>query len=256
MAKSKVINSHTILCAFLTILLFCFILLVQEQTSALQPTLTLAQNPTATPTLSIEERIALIEKWQAEAEKRLEQPQKDVWDKIESVSGLVSGGVIALVGIFFTYFYQERQRQSAVQQKQQEIAILQVQTVQSFMPQLQSKDERAIEAALLAIAALGNTDLATKLAELFRSKGAVMALSKIGRSKPGDSQKVLLPLASLLRDESSDVRKAAAKALGQLADPTATQYLIEALRDIDDGVRQAAAEALGRLGYSQENQAG
>lgn len=49
------------------------------------------------------------------------------------------------------------------------------------MPQLQSSDPRAIEAALLSISAL-DSKLATDLATLFRSPGAVSALSKIASS--------------------------------------------------------------------------
>src|SRR5207249_1860121 len=62
------------------------------------------------------------------------------------------------------------------------LSVLQVQTIQGFMPQLQSGNEKAVEAALLAISALGNSNLATDLASLYQTEGAVAALSKIATS--------------------------------------------------------------------------
>jgi hypothetical protein len=247
------INQEVSLRNWLLIFIFSFLCAVLPQTqvtanTAITPTP--APTPLITPTPSLEERAQSLEKWrQEEIQRNRELPQKDIWDKINSISGLVSGGIIALVGIFFTFMYQERQRQSTDQRKQQELAILQAQTVQSFLPQLQSEDERAVEAALLAIAALGNTELATKLAELFRRKASVSALYKIGRASSQGAEKVLPTLVLLLQDESHDVRRAAAEALGQLANSQAVPALMETLRDESDDVRRAAAEALGKIGY-------
>ena len=50
------------------------------------------------------------------------------------------------------------------------------------MPQLQSGQPREVEAALLAITALGNAQLATELAAIYRTEGAISALSKIASS--------------------------------------------------------------------------
>lgn len=47
----------------------------------------------------------------------------------------------------------------------------------------------------------------------------------------------------------SDVRRAAATALGRFGDPQALPELITALKDPNPGVRQAAAVALGRIGH-------
>ena len=50
-----------------------------------------------------------------------------------------------------------------------------------------------------------------------------------------------------LRDEYSGVRKAAAKALGDIGDSRAVEPLIQTLRDKDSDVRKAAAEALEKI---------
>ena len=52
------------------------------------------------------------------------------------------------------------------------------------------------------------------------------------------------PLIAALKDENSDVRQAAAKALGKIGDPRAVEPLIDALQDKEWFVRRTAAEAL------------
>ncbi|MCI0410227.1 MAG: HEAT repeat domain-containing protein, partial [Acidobacteria bacterium] len=55
-------------------------------------------------------------------------------------------------------------------------------------------------------------------------------------------------LLQALRDKDSDVRRAAAHALGAVRERAALEPLLEALRDEHSGVREAAAQALGNLG--------
>ena len=62
------------------------------------------------------------------------------------------------------------------------------------------------------------------------------------------STSAVLPLIDALKDEDSDVRWAAASALGTIGDASAAEALIEALRDKDLEVRQKVTEALGTLG--------
>jgi hypothetical protein len=124
--------------------------------------LTASPSPTLppTPTLSTEQRLAKLE-------DAIERPQKDIWDKLSAISGLITGGVIAIVGALITLLYNIWQQRSEKTLKQGELAVSQMNTIQSFMPQLQSGDPKAIQAALLAIGGLGNKDLAAKLAALF-----------------------------------------------------------------------------------------
>ena len=54
-------------------------------------------------------------------------------------------------------------------------------------------------------------------------------------------------LVAALKDENSDVRRAAAKALVKIGAP-AVEPLVAALKDEDSSVRSAAVEVLGKLG--------
>ena len=60
------------------------------------------------------------------------------------------------------------------------------------------------------------------------------------------------PLIAALGDESSGVRLAAAKSLGEIKDPRAVEPLSAALKDENKYVRRAAAHALDRLGWKPE----
>jgi hypothetical protein len=119
-----------------------------------------------------------------------EQGEKDFWDKLEAVSGIIQGVLVALIGGLATYIYNKRQRaaeESAAQRQRdaeearskRELAVRQVETVRAFFPNLGSAEEREKEAALLAISALGNPELATKLAGLYKGAGATSALAKL-----------------------------------------------------------------------------
>lgn len=58
----------------------------------------------------------------------------------------------------------------------------------------------------------------------------------------------VMGLVEALRNEDRDVRRSAARALGQIGDARAVEPLITALRDESWGVRRDAAKALGRIG--------
>jgi len=109
------------------------------------------------------------------ATSSLHAPPKDVWDKLYSISGIA----VAIIGFYATYVYNRRQRASEENRKDQELLLAQIQTVEKFIPHFSSKDEQIKSAALVAIAALGNQELAVKLARAFAGPGATHALTKI-----------------------------------------------------------------------------
>jgi CBS domain-containing protein len=107
---------------------------------------------------------------------------RDIWEKIGSVSALISGVLVAIIGAIATYVYNNRQGQAQARQADREVAVQRVQTVATFMPYLRSEDAREKEAALLAISALGDPELASNLARTFRDEGSVDALSRLAAS--------------------------------------------------------------------------
>lgn len=115
----------------------------------------------------------------AELRRKVEKPPKDAWDKVTAVSGLASGLLVALIGFYATNVYNRRQRLSDENRKDRELLISQIQTVEKFIPHLSSREESIKRAALVSISALGNEELAIKLATAFGGPGAVDALTSI-----------------------------------------------------------------------------
>jgi hypothetical protein len=117
---------------------------------------------------------------------------KDLWDKLQSVSGIVSGVLVAVIGAFATYIYNRRQREAAAAdaaatqmaedaRAERELRVQRVQTIQTFFPYLKSDDEREREAALIAVDALGDHELARQLAASYGGPAAFGALSRIAK---------------------------------------------------------------------------
>jgi len=168
------------------------------------------------PQKSIEIRLNDIER----SIEKIKKPQKDLWDKFQAISGLITGGVIVILTTIITLVVtnrqkereriaqeaenerqrlaqesenerqriaqeaeNERQRKSQEAQNAKELSVLQVQTVQGFMPYLVSDSPSSVKAALLAIESLGNPELTNKLAMLFGGAGAIEALLKVTESR-------------------------------------------------------------------------
>ena len=118
----------------------------------------------------------------SELKKKVDKPPKDIWDKLSAISGILSGVLIALIGIYATQAFNRRQLAAQDLQKARELSILEVQTLGTFFSYLSSSDSKIKTAALIAIAALGNEELATKLARTFADVGSKEALSKFASS--------------------------------------------------------------------------
>lgn len=115
---------------------------------------------------------------------------KDFWDKLEAVSGIISGLAVALIGFYATNLYNKRQkeaeqRDAKAQQKAEEdrkdkeLNVNQIQTFASFIPYLSGQNEEAKRAALVLISSLGNPELAVELSRIFTGPGATRALTDI-----------------------------------------------------------------------------
>lgn len=162
--------------------------------------------------------------------------EKDTWDKLNAISGLISGGFVTAVGIAATYLYNERQRKNSETQKTRELKVLQAQTVQSFMPQLQSEDQKAIKAALLAIYSLGNEKLAKELAGIYGNEGAIAALSQIASNPERPDAEAVTVLSKIASGPDPDAARQAEKSL-ELLFRTLTESIVSVGTELEDTPR-------------------
>jgi tetratricopeptide (TPR) repeat protein len=105
------------------------------------------------------------------------KPQKDNWDKIGAIAPIISGSLIFVMGGWFTYFY-----------NQQQLRLQEVQTIEKFIPHLMG-NEQSKKAAILAISAMTNPELAGKFASIFASSGTVSAMQKIATTANTEQDK-------------------------------------------------------------------
>jgi hypothetical protein len=147
-------------------------ILFASGTNADAPTTAAPQNVAVSKDVHADESLAASLRAEInELRRKVDKPPKDVWDKVTALSGLsglVSGLTVALIGFYATNAYNRRQ-----------LVISQIQTVEKFMPHLSSNDENTKAGALIAISALGNEQLAIKLATAFGGAGATAALTRI-----------------------------------------------------------------------------
>ena len=185
---NKSLRNHTIIILILSVLISGFFFLKSVE----------ANEPKKKNSNKIDEHSVLLEKFDAIEKKVLKLEQegkltkenkpKDIWDKISSTGGLITGILVALIGAFATYIFNKQQRTSEAKKNARELSILEIQTVQSFIPHLTSGDSSSIKAALYAIESLGNKELTTKLATLFGGPGALEALFTISEQRDGEAK--------------------------------------------------------------------
>jgi S1-C subfamily serine protease len=162
--------------------------------------------PTPTPT-SVEQRVQKLEdKVQALTDK-----EKDFWDKLTASGPLIGGVLVAIIGGIATYMYNARQQRATDHQAAQELRVTRVQTLGELMPFLSSQDPRQVEAALVSIAELGDPELATSMAFIYKGEGGVGALERLaGGPDAAIAQTARATLASVF----ADVRESVATIFG------------------------------------------
>lgn len=131
--------------------------------------------------------------------RKLNAKKKDFWDRFAAVSTFLSTVVIAGIGLYFTHTYNERQSSREHQSSIYETKILEMQTVEKFIPHLAGNEENK-RVALLALTTLGSSEFATQFAALNPSEGAdsaadtIMATAEftVSRSSKPDTNSTIL----------------------------------------------------------------
>ena len=118
--------------------------------------------------------------------------------------------------------------------------------VEPLIPLLQDKVKAVREEAATALAAIGDAAIPALLKALQHEDWLVRlhAVESLGKSQ---SKRAVEPLLSVLfNDRDSAVREDAVRALGEIGDPQAVEYLLTTIRE--PGLRTLSVEALGRIG--------
>ena len=115
-----------------------------------------------------------------------------------------------------------------------------------LIPLLQDKVKAVREETSTALAAIGEASLSSLLAALTHAEWLVRlhAVEALGKTR---SPEAVDPLLSVLfNDRDRAVREDAARALGQIGDARAVEFLATAMKE--PGLRPLAVEALGKIG--------
>lgn len=118
--------------------------------------------------------------------------------------------------------------------------------VASLVPLLQDNVKAVREETSTALAAIGEAAVPSLLAALTHAEWLVRlhAVEALGKTR---SPEAVDPLLSVLfNDRDRAVREDAARALGQIGDARAVEFLVTAMKE--PGLRPLAVEALGRIG--------
>lgn len=105
--------------------------------------------------------------------------RKDLWDRFSTISTFLSSVVVAVIGLYITTEYNENQALRASETQKYQTRVLEMQTIEKFIPHLSGKEEETKKVALLALTSLGSPEFATRFAQLSPSKGTQAAADVI-----------------------------------------------------------------------------
>ncbi|KPH97417.1 hypothetical protein OK006_8973 [Actinobacteria bacterium OK006] len=142
--------------------------------------------PASQPPTSRPEDLAQIRRDLDNVKGELKSNKKDSWDHLSAVAPLISGLAIATIGGWATFTVSKNQRLSEATRADRELTVHRSSTIPPLIPYLGSENEQEKKTALLAIDALGDPDLAAKLAEIYGGEGSASALSQIAARSPRD----------------------------------------------------------------------
>lgn len=141
--------------------------------------------------------------------------KKDAWDRFSAISTFLSTVAIALIGIYFTNSYnraesqrkadadrQEAQRKIETDRRDAEVKtyqaqILEMQTVERFIPHLIAANEDEKKMAILTISSLSSPKLATNLGGMFSSKGTREAVDVLMATAAPRTQTEMTPSSAV-----------------------------------------------------------
>lgn len=109
-------------------------------------------------------------------EEEIKEEEKDIWDKLSSISGLVSGFFVAFIGAIATYVYNKRK--TVIEQ------------TLKLIPYLTSTNPEERKLALMLSETMGDSELTTKVAGLVGDRYSPEDLEKEAEESGGDDRQV------------------------------------------------------------------
>lgn len=188
---------------------------------------------------SLEEKYGALSKDIEELKKRPVK-KRDLWDKVGTLTPLISGVLISGIGVYFTH------SSNVTQHKIQE-----VQTIEKLIPHLLG-DETEKKMAIIAISTLTSPETAAKIAQMFPSSGTVQALKSI--ASEGTTREKAVARKALV----SSYKKLGDGFLGKPEnDADAANYYEQALEMQEDVYGSSSTrnvDTLVKLGHLSEKQ--
>lgn len=225
---------------------------------SLSPSQSKLDKPLSSQNKSVEERVSGLENQISELTKKVEVRQKDFWDKLNSISGLLSGAIIAGIGILLSSLLKRAELKALKDKNERE---LEDNKKKFDLEKLKTETENKDRTAKLELENLANQRAQTQLRIDEASKEREIAISQ--------AQTVQGLLPSLLsRDER--VRASALKLIACLGNPklvtdlsglfgdkdieseASVLQVIASMSDAKIDIRRRAAFALTRFGQTQE----
>jgi hypothetical protein len=126
---------------------------------------------------TVEEQLSELATEQSKLLKALEADRKkgrDLWEKLGMLSGVVSALLVAFIGYLTIRENQVRARDEGAR-KQAEIDMLQMQTIEKFIPHLAATSEEEKKVTVLALSLLKNDKFVAQLTTLYPTSGVKQA---------------------------------------------------------------------------------
>jgi hypothetical protein len=169
--------------------------------------------------------------------------KKDAWDKLTASSAVlsfVSGLLIAAVGGYFTYSYNQRQidlnhlqTEHDLSMKQEANKVLELEAIQKMIPSLApGDDEKQKAAALTAIQDLADNKVAADLAGLFQGKGSFEYLQQAASTAdPAIEKPIVQALSKIASGQSAESKLAEDSLHSMLSRPSVISYVRDGTND-------------------------
>ena len=160
--------------------------------------------------------------------------KKDFWDKLSALSAFLSTVVIALVGLWITQTFKERQNVRDMRLADERLRLERMELLEKFIPHL-CGDRQHQNSAMFMIKSLGHDTLATKLAMLLERDSVIKSFVHINEIR-NMNEPVILRNVEYAKASFAEQNQEESPGLDALA---------FALKELESGAREEGGENRG-----------